>query len=145
MSRRRREAARKWIGVQSPFNFSISPRFGAAFVENGDPDHANIFRIVVFFGRVRFANRTEPKRGDRFSALAKPFNYELRVRCHQIAAFAQRSLATVDNVKTVDRENNLKAQVGFVTNNDRIPSAFFANDKPAVANDDAGKKASALV
>lgn len=71
MLRRRREAARKRIRVQSPLHFSICPWISATLVENCRADNADVFRVMILLRGVRFAHWSKSKRRDRFGALGE--------------------------------------------------------------------------
>ena len=64
---------------------------------------------------------------------------------NDVTAFAKWSGPAIDDIQAIDREYNLKKKVASVPHNDAITVAFFANDEPAVANNQAGQYSSALV
>jgi hypothetical protein len=51
-----------------------------------------------------------------------------------VTAFAKRSGSTIDDIESVDRQHNLKTKVATVPHNNGITATFFANDEPAIAN-----------
>jgi hypothetical protein len=89
---------------------------------------------VIFLGGVRFAYRSEAKGRHRFRALPKSFHHQLLMWIKNVTAFAKRSGSTIDDIESVDRKHNLKTKVATVPHNNGITATFFANDEPAIAN-----------
>src|SRR5882672_3720052 len=83
------EPSRKWICVQPPAHFLISPGVRPEFIEDGYADDADVLGVVIFLSSVRFANGSETKRRNRFSALPKTFHDELRSGRHHVTGFAK--------------------------------------------------------
>jgi hypothetical protein len=81
----------------------------------------------------------------RFRALPKSFHHQLLMWIKNVTAFAKRSGSTIDDIESVDRQHNFKTKVASVPHNDGITAAFFANDKPAIADNQARQPSSALV
>jgi len=112
------EPSGKWICVQPFAHFLISPGVRPEFIEDGYADDADVLCVVIFLGGVRFADWTKTKCGDRFGTLSKPFHYELRPRRHHVTGFAKRCFAPVEDIEAVDRQNNFKAQISSVADDD---------------------------
>src|SRR5712691_471624 len=62
-----------------------------------------------------------------------------------IARLADRSFASVENVQAINRQNDFEPQVRFVSHNNRVAPAFFANDEPTIADDQSWEKTTALI
>ena len=114
----RGEASGKWICIQPLLHFFASPRIRPEFIENSYADDSDVSGVAIFLGGVRFANRSETKRCNRLSGLSKAFNFQLRLWRHDITGFSHRGFTSIQDIESVDRQNNLKAQIRFVPDQD---------------------------
>src|SRR5437879_10341901 len=114
----RGEAAGKWICVQPLSHFSAGPRIRPEFIEKSHADDSDVLGVAIFLGGIRFANGSETKRRNRLSALSKAFNFQLRLWRHYITGFSHRRFASVQDIDSVDRQNNFKAQIRSVSDHD---------------------------
>src|SRR3954465_14258483 len=96
------ESARKWIRVQAFSHFRIGRWIGAAFVEDGNADHAHVARVVMLLSCIRLPHRTKSKRGYGIGVLPESVDNQLAAWRQNIAGFAQGALPTIQNVKPID-------------------------------------------
>src|SRR5260370_42646959 len=108
----------KWICFQPLLRFFASPRIGPEFIEPSCADNSDVLGVGIFPSGEGFANRSETKRRNRLSALSKAFNFQLRLWRHDITGFSNRSFTSVQDIESVDRQNNLKPQIRFVPDHD---------------------------
>lgn len=90
--------------------------------------------VVVFLGRVELAHWAESKWRHRLGGLPKSFHHQLAMWINDVTPFPKGSGPAVNDVETVYREHNLKAQVGSVPNHDGITAPFLSDNEPAVTN-----------
>src|SRR6266404_4646881 len=141
----RSELSGKWICVQPLLHFFAGPRIRPEFIEKSHADDSDVLGVAIFLGGIRFANGSETKRRNPLSALSKAFNFQLRLWRHDITGLSHRRFASVQDIESVDRQNNFKAQIRFVPDHDCVTTTLLTDNKPAVADDQPGKEASALV
>src|SRR5260370_22206175 len=114
----RGEPSGKWTCVQPLLHFFARPRIRSEFIEHSYADNSDVLGVAIFLSGVGFANRSETKRRNRLSALSKAFNFQLRLWRHDITGFSNRSFTSVQDIESVDRQNNLKPQIRFVPDHD---------------------------
>src|SRR5260370_25447733 len=131
---RHRKLARKRVRPQTLFYFPLGPWICSALVEHGRAEHASILRVTIFLVRVRFTHRAKAESRDSVGALTKTFHNDLGARHDEVTAREQRCFAPIDNVETVHGKHDLQSQITFISNDNRITAALFADHKPPIAN-----------